>query len=49
LEVYYLYHAILAFDQRGTALGPLAALVIRNDAELPDAGAINVTAESSVN
>ena len=49
MEVYYLYHAILAFDQRGTALDPIAAVVISDGAELPDTGAMNVTAENSVN
>ena len=49
MKVDYLYHAILAFDQRGTALDPIAAVVICNGAELPDGGAMNVTAEDSVN
>ena len=40
MEVDYLYHAILAFDQRGTALDPITAVVISNGVELPDAGAI---------
>ncbi len=49
MEVYYLYGAILAFDQRGTALDPITAVVISNGAELPDGGAMNVTAENGVN
>ena len=49
MEVDYLYHAILAFDQRGAAFDPIAAVVISNGTELPDAGAMNVTAEDSVN
>jgi hypothetical protein len=49
MEVDYLYYAILAFDQRGAALDPIAAVVISNGAELPDAGAVDVTAENSVN
>ena len=49
MKVDYLYDAILAFDQRGTALDPITAVVISNGAELPDAGAMNVTAENGVN
>ena len=40
MEVDYLYHAILAFDQRETALDAITAVVISNGVELPDAGAI---------
>ena len=48
MEVYYLYDAILAFDQRGTAFDPIAAVVISNAAKLPDGGAVNVTAKNCV-
>jgi len=48
MDVYYLYHTILAFDQRRTAFDPIPAIVIRNAAELPDGGAVNVTTENSV-
>ena len=41
--------AIVLFHQRGAALDPIAAIVISNGAELPDAGAMNVTAENGVN
>src|SRR5207244_3311015 len=46
MEVYYLYDAILAFDQRGTAFDPIAAVIISNGPELPDGGAVDVTAEN---
>jgi hypothetical protein len=48
MAVYYLYDAILVFDQRRAAFDPIAAVVISNAAELPDGGAVNVTAENSV-
>ena len=48
MEVYYLYDAILAFDQRGTAFDPIAAVIISNGPELPDGGAVDVTAENGV-
>ena len=48
MKVDYLYHAILAFDQRGTALDPITAVVISDGAELPDGRAVDVTAENSI-
>ena len=48
MEVYYLYDAVLAFDQRRTAFDPIAAVVISNAAKLPDGGAVDVTTENSV-
>ena len=48
MDVYYLYDAILAFDQRRTAFDPIPAIVISNAAKLPDGGAVDVTTKNSI-
>ena len=48
MEVYYLYDAVLTFDQGRTTFDPIAAIVIRNVAKLPDRRVVDMTAEYSI-